>query len=537
MLRPDLVDERGGKRVRVDGAAGPYAPPPQMAHAQPPMPYAQQPMMPDPGPYGGGGGGYAPHPSYPPAAAYGPPPGAGYGGGAFAQPYATPQGYAPQNYAPPPPQAWAGAKPPNRYNLPLMPASIQLATESLLDRGIFARQDVDDCAFESLRDFPEHIAVEIINKFGQGPLSKVANKTGFLIGILKRYRSQMAQTSAAQAASAPGGRGRGQGQGQGQGRGRGRGVPPANAPPANAPPANGTQPSSPPPHASPAVCGSNGGTPVPPNGGRGGGPGADGASGMGGGRGSGRGPPAPAAPERLARANASLAPAVRERLESVCARLGSKDALELAAVEELTTLPPAGAVEVLGHFENAVSHPLEAAKIRNKTGFLITLVRKHRAKLVGGGGGTAGAGGGSWQPPPHHGGWGPPAPPPMGVGPPMGGYAPPGPGPQAQWAQPPMPPAHSYAQPSRYAQPPFHPAGGPHFDPALPHAQQPPGLAAGAPPPHGAMPYPGAEHAQQMHMQQQQMMQQPYPPAGPPDFAQHYPPQPPPMPHWAPQQY
>ena len=49
-------------------------------------------------------------------------------------------------------------------------------------------EDVDEHVYAQLRDFSEPIAIEIATKFLEADMSQIRNKTGFFIGILKRYR-------------------------------------------------------------------------------------------------------------------------------------------------------------------------------------------------------------------------------------------------------------------------------------------------------------------------------------------------------------
>lgn len=50
--------------------------------------------------------------------------------------------------------------------------------------------DLDKQALDSLRGFDEQTGVEIIDKYCEADLTSIRNKTGFFVGIIKRYRLQ-----------------------------------------------------------------------------------------------------------------------------------------------------------------------------------------------------------------------------------------------------------------------------------------------------------------------------------------------------------
>jgi len=51
-----------------------------------------------------------------------------------------------------------------------------------------SRQDIEPCCFDSLKDFDERTCCEIVDKLLEADWATVRNKTGFFIGVLKRYR-------------------------------------------------------------------------------------------------------------------------------------------------------------------------------------------------------------------------------------------------------------------------------------------------------------------------------------------------------------
>ena len=59
--------------------------------------------------------------------------------------------------------------------------------------------------FQSLAQFNEHVCNEIINKFLESDLTRVSNKSGWLIGIIKRFRNNGAVAHPSNAAVCVGG--------------------------------------------------------------------------------------------------------------------------------------------------------------------------------------------------------------------------------------------------------------------------------------------------------------------------------------------
>lgn len=56
--------------------------------------------------------------------------------------------------------------------------------------GQVSVNDLDKQALDSLRGFDEQTGVEIIEKYCEADLTSIRNKTGFFVGIIKRYRLQ-----------------------------------------------------------------------------------------------------------------------------------------------------------------------------------------------------------------------------------------------------------------------------------------------------------------------------------------------------------
>jgi len=180
------------------GGAAPYGYPPQpyadpyaayyaaaAAAGLPPPPYAPPPPQPGPpaaDPYAAyyaaaaqqaAQAGYPPH-----AGAPGAPPQAGY-----PQAAGAPQAGYPQQAAP---AAQGGIRIPMSFYKISQGAQNKLA--ALYNSYSLNQDDVEDCVFDSLADFPENEQVQMCEAFTNANLVSVRNKTAFFIGILKRHR-------------------------------------------------------------------------------------------------------------------------------------------------------------------------------------------------------------------------------------------------------------------------------------------------------------------------------------------------------------
>lgn len=64
--------------------------------------------------------------------------------------------------------------------------------------GILSPEELDDRAFEALREFDQEGALEVLNQFANSDLTHVQNKSAFLCGVMKTYvtKSTSATTAA-----------------------------------------------------------------------------------------------------------------------------------------------------------------------------------------------------------------------------------------------------------------------------------------------------------------------------------------------------
>jgi len=70
----------------------------------------------------------------------------------------------------------------------MLPNAVQARFGDLYTRGVVPRDEIDAQCFQSMLDFPERKMMEIADKFASTDLATIRNRTGFLIGIMKRYR-------------------------------------------------------------------------------------------------------------------------------------------------------------------------------------------------------------------------------------------------------------------------------------------------------------------------------------------------------------
>eukprot|EP00301_Raphidiophrys_heterophryoidea_P024701 c8105_g1_i1.p1 GENE.c8105_g1_i1~~c8105_g1_i1.p1 ORF type:complete len:493 (-),score=95.95 c8105_g1_i1:1152-2501(-) len=75
--------------------------------------------------------------------------------------------------------------------------------EAVFNSGVVRKDEIEACCMDSLRDFPEALACQIIDKFAEADMNTVRNKTAFFIGVLKRYRATTGLTSRSGSVSAP----------------------------------------------------------------------------------------------------------------------------------------------------------------------------------------------------------------------------------------------------------------------------------------------------------------------------------------------
>lgn len=96
---------------------------------------------------------------------------------------------------------------------------IQTKLENLFNTSLIQRTELDAKCFMELRQLPEHIAVEVVDKFCESNLTDIRNKTAFFLGIVKRFKNE-------RPAHGGGGGGYGGGGHHGGGGGYGHGPPP-----------------------------------------------------------------------------------------------------------------------------------------------------------------------------------------------------------------------------------------------------------------------------------------------------------------------
>lgn len=53
--------------------------------------------------------------------------------------------------------------------------------------GLLSPEELDDRAFEALREFNQEGALEVLDQFANSDLSHVQNKSAFLCGVMKTY--------------------------------------------------------------------------------------------------------------------------------------------------------------------------------------------------------------------------------------------------------------------------------------------------------------------------------------------------------------
>uniref|UniRef100_A0A7S4PPQ6 Heterogeneous nuclear ribonucleoprotein Q acidic domain-containing protein n=1 Tax=Guillardia theta TaxID=55529 RepID=A0A7S4PPQ6_GUITH len=69
--------------------------------------------------------------------------------------------------------------------------SVQQKLDALFASGKCARSDIDSRCMEQLRALPEQYALEVVQKFNEADLSSIHSRSGFFMGIIKRFREQV----------------------------------------------------------------------------------------------------------------------------------------------------------------------------------------------------------------------------------------------------------------------------------------------------------------------------------------------------------
>ena len=66
-------------------------------------------------------------------------------------------------------------------------ASVAQRVSEIFASGLLSPEELDDRAFEALREFNEQGALEVLDQFANSDLSHVQNKSAFLCGVMKTY--------------------------------------------------------------------------------------------------------------------------------------------------------------------------------------------------------------------------------------------------------------------------------------------------------------------------------------------------------------
>jgi hypothetical protein len=69
--------------------------------------------------------------------------------------------------------------------------SAKAKLDEICSRGHLMPNDLDSRCMEQLRTLPEHLAMEVLTKFGEADLASIKSKGGFFMGIVKRFREQV----------------------------------------------------------------------------------------------------------------------------------------------------------------------------------------------------------------------------------------------------------------------------------------------------------------------------------------------------------
>ncbi|KAK9824242.1 hypothetical protein WJX72_008888 [[Myrmecia] bisecta] len=60
--------------------------------------------------------------------------------------------------------------------------------ERLVDRGLVNRRDLDESVMEALEDLDDDLAENAVQRFGEANFGRITNKSGFLMGIVRRIK-------------------------------------------------------------------------------------------------------------------------------------------------------------------------------------------------------------------------------------------------------------------------------------------------------------------------------------------------------------
>ena len=74
----------------------------------------------------------------------------------------------------------------------LLPASVQVALEDLYGTGLVQRTELDGKVIAQLSDLDEEAALDAVARFRTSRLSHVTNRSGFLVGIIHKVKSERA---------------------------------------------------------------------------------------------------------------------------------------------------------------------------------------------------------------------------------------------------------------------------------------------------------------------------------------------------------
>ena len=65
--------------------------------------------------------------------------------------------------------------------------SVAQRVSEIFASGLLSPEELDDRAFEALREFNQEGALEVLEQFANSDLSHVQNKSAFLCGVMKTY--------------------------------------------------------------------------------------------------------------------------------------------------------------------------------------------------------------------------------------------------------------------------------------------------------------------------------------------------------------
>lgn len=74
--------------------------------------------------------------------------------------------------------------------------SVAQRVSEIFALGILSPEELDDRAFEALREFNQDGALEVLDQFANSDLSHVQNKSAFLCGVMKTYVTKSSTTGA-----------------------------------------------------------------------------------------------------------------------------------------------------------------------------------------------------------------------------------------------------------------------------------------------------------------------------------------------------